>query len=113
MLTVWRGPLSKKAFDKIAAGLTEAIAIARGEAKPARLYVPSEIDVRSLRKTLGFSQDDFAAHFGFTLNQIRNWEQERSRPIGGERAYLMMIESNPSGVLNMLAVVNRREHEAA
>lgn len=105
--------MSKKAFDKIAAGLTDAIAIARGEAKPARLYVPAEIDVRSLRKKLGLSQEDFAAHFGFTLNQIRNWEQERSRPIGGERAYLMMIEANPSGVLDILAVVNRKENRAA
>ncbi len=33
-----------KAFEKIAEGLTEALAIARGEKKPARLYVPPEID---------------------------------------------------------------------
>jgi len=29
--------MSKKAFDKIAEGLTEALAIARGEKKPSRL----------------------------------------------------------------------------
>lgn len=29
-----------KAFDKISAGLNEALAIARGQAEPARLYVP-------------------------------------------------------------------------
>jgi hypothetical protein len=32
--------MSKKAFDKIAEGLTEALAIARGERKCARLYPP-------------------------------------------------------------------------
>jgi hypothetical protein len=37
--------MSKKAFDKIAAGLREALAIARGEAKPGRLYGPADITV--------------------------------------------------------------------
>jgi hypothetical protein len=32
--------MSKKVFDKIAEGLHEVLAIARGEAKPARLFVP-------------------------------------------------------------------------
>jgi putative transcriptional regulator len=42
--------MSKKAFDKIAAGLNEAIAIARGEAAPARWHIPAEIDVKSIRR---------------------------------------------------------------
>ena len=66
--------MSKKAFDKIAAGLNEALEIARGNAKPSKLYVPAEISVREIRKKLGLSQDDFAAEFGFTINQIRDWE---------------------------------------
>lgn len=94
--------MSKKAFDKIAAGLTEALEIARGNAKPTRLYVPAEINVRGIRKKLGLSQDDFAQEFGFTINQIRDWEQGRSRPLDGLRAYLMIIEKNPDAVLNLL-----------
>jgi len=39
--------MSKKAFDKIAAGLTEAIEIARGKKTPARPHVPAEVDVRA------------------------------------------------------------------
>jgi hypothetical protein len=31
--------MAKKAFDKIAEGLSEALAIARGEARPAMLYI--------------------------------------------------------------------------
>jgi len=69
--------MSKKAFDKIAAGLNEALEIARGRAKPTKLYVPAEIKVRDIRKKLNLSQDDFAAEFGFTINQIRDWEQGR------------------------------------
>ena len=37
-----RGPaMSKKAFDKISEGLTEALAVARGELQPARLHIPA------------------------------------------------------------------------
>jgi len=56
--------MSKKAFDKIAAGLGEALEIARGNAKPAKLHVLPEISVREIRKKLGLSQGDFAAEFG-------------------------------------------------
>lgn len=35
--------MSKKAFDKIAEGLNEALSIARGASKPAKLHIPPEI----------------------------------------------------------------------
>jgi putative transcriptional regulator len=94
--------MSKKAFDKIAEGLREAIAVARGEAKPSRLRVPPEMDVRAIRRKMGMSQDAFASTFGFTLSQIRDWEQGRTRPLGALRAYLMIIEQNPESVLSLL-----------
>ena len=94
--------MSRKAFDRIAEGLTEALAIARGEAKPARLHIPAEIDVRAIRKRTSLSQDDFATAFGFTINQIRDWEQGRARPLGGVRAYLLIIARDPKRVLELL-----------
>jgi putative transcriptional regulator len=106
--------MSKKAFDKITEGLAEALAIAKGEKKPAKLHIPPELDVSAIRAKIGLSQDDFATAFGFTVNQIRDWEQERSRPLGGVRAYLMIIDRDPKGVLNMLrAVKTRRVSKAA
>jgi putative transcriptional regulator len=94
--------MAKKAFDKIAAGLTEALSIARGEAKPAKLHVPLELDIRVIREKTALSQEDFATAFGFTIAQIRDWEQGRSRPLGGVRAYLSLIERDPKGVLELL-----------
>jgi putative transcriptional regulator len=94
--------MSKKAFDRIAEGLTEALAIVRGEAKPARLHIPAEIDVRAIRVRTKLSQEDFATAFGFTINQIREWEQGRARPLGGVRAYLLIIERDPRRVLELL-----------
>lgn len=105
--------MGKKAFDRIAEGLDEALAIARGEAEPARLCIPAEIDVKAIRAKLSLSQTDFAALFGFTMNQIRDWEQGRSRPLGGVRAYLMIIERDPALVLRLLRAVSGKRARAA
>jgi putative transcriptional regulator len=48
------------------------------------------------------SQEDFASAFGFTVHQMRQWEQGRSRPLGAVRAYLMIIERDPQLVLRIL-----------
>jgi putative transcriptional regulator len=100
--------MSKRAYDKIAEGLKEAIAIARGEAKPAKLFVPPELDVRPIRSKLHLSQEDFASAYGFTVHQIRQWEQGRSRPLGAERAYLMIIARDPRRVLELLRAASSR-----
>lgn len=94
--------MSKRAFDRTTTGLREALSIARGDGKPARLHIPPEIDVRYIRNKLRLSQDDFAAVFGFTLNQITAWEQGRSRPLGGVRAYLTLIDREPGTIITML-----------
>lgn len=105
--------MSKKAFDKIAEGLREAAAIARGDATPAKLFVPAEIDVRGIRVKLGVSQEDFSAAFGFTVHQIRQWEQGRARPTGAARAYLMIIDENPDAVREMLRAATAKALRAA
>jgi putative transcriptional regulator len=104
--------MSKRAYDKIADGLKEAIAIARGEKKPAKLYVPPEIEVRAIRAKLGLSQDSFASTFCFTVHQIRQWEQGRCRPLGAERAYLMIINRDPKHVLELLRAAGRARKAA-
>jgi putative transcriptional regulator len=80
----------------------EAAAIARGEKKPARIHVPPDIDVRSIRRELKLSQDGFAAEFGFTINQIRDWEQGRTRPLDASKAYLLVIKRDPKRIRQLL-----------
>ena len=92
----------KTAYEKIEEGLKEALEIARGNAKPAKLFVPPEINVRAIRTKTGLSQEDFAAVFGFTIHQIRQWEQGRSRPLGALRAYLLIIDRDPESVKTLL-----------
>lgn len=100
--------MSTKAFDKIAEGLNEALAISRGEAKAAKLHVPAEIDIKSIRSRMKMSQEHFAYEYGFSLTQIRDWEQGRTRPVRSDRAYLMLIASNPEAVRKMLSEVRRQ-----
>lgn len=96
--------MSKRAYDKIAEGLLEAIAVARHEHAPAKLHVPPEIDVRSIRAGTGLTQEAFASAFGFSVSQIREWERSgsRNRPTGSMRAYLMVIAENPTLVMEAL-----------
>lgn len=80
----------------------EAAAIARGERKPVRCHVPADVDVRAIRHGLNLSQEEFASEFGFSANQIRDWEQGRTRPTGPSRAYLIVINSDPGVIRSIL-----------
>lgn len=102
--------MSKKVFDQIAEGLQEALAVARGEAEPYKLHVPSEIDVKAIRAKTGLSQKDFASTFGFGFDQLKQWEQGRSRPVQAMRAYLLLINSKP---LDMVRALRDLQNEIA
>jgi putative transcriptional regulator len=82
-----------KAFERIKAGLADAIAYAEGKADKSKynIHVPVEVDVKAIRTKLGLSQEEFARRFSFTVARIRDWEQGRSKPDGAARAYLMVI----------------------
>ena len=38
--------------------------------------------IRSLRQSLGMSQEAFAQHLGVSISSVRDWEQRRRRPRG-------------------------------
>eukprot|EP01013_Petalomonas_cantuscygni_P037476 TRINITY_DN6830_c0_g1_i1.p3 TRINITY_DN6830_c0_g1~~TRINITY_DN6830_c0_g1_i1.p3 ORF type:complete len:106 (+),score=19.30 TRINITY_DN6830_c0_g1_i1:399-716(+) len=103
-----------KAGKRLLAAASEAAAIARGEASAAHIHVPADIDVRAIRRKTTLSQEDFAGQFGFTIAQIRDWEQARHRPIGAHRAYLMLIDRDPDAVRVALGeVMNASRRKAA
>lgn len=82
----------------------EGRAIARGEARPTtyRVYVPTEVDVRKIRKALKLSQAQFAARFGLPAATIRDWEQHRRKPEGAARVLLQVIKKEPEAVARAL-----------
>lgn len=71
------------------------------------IFVPADVDVRKIRRSLHLSQEQFASEFCFSVTQIRDWEQGRSRPLDAARAYLMMIEIAPESVRKLMDKVKR------
>src|SRR5882672_9875740 len=63
--------------------------------------------VRTLRRALGLTQEEFATRFHIPLGTLRDWEQGRTEPDQPARAYLKVIASNPEGVSRALAAAPR------
>jgi putative transcriptional regulator len=82
----------------------EGRAIVRGEARAEtyRVYVPAEINVRSIRRSFKMSQAQFAARFGLPASTIRDWEQHRRKPEGAARVLLQVIKKEPEAVSRAL-----------
>ncbi len=97
--------MSKRAFDKIKAGLDGAKAYLDGTAdtRKYRVYVPESIDVRKIRTRLGLSQEAFAKTYGFTVSAVRDWEQGRRRPERSARILLKIVDKEPEAVTRALA----------
>lgn len=93
-------PLGERLLDS----MKELQAHLRGEIKLSETvyHVPPETDVRALRETLGLSQSDFAALFGFNVRSLQDWEQGRRRPEIPIRAYLAVIQRDPQAVIRAL-----------
>jgi DNA-binding transcriptional regulator YiaG len=53
------------------------------------------VDVRSLRLSLGMSQEQFARRFNLDLDALQNWEQGRRSPERAVWSYLRVIASHP------------------
>jgi putative transcriptional regulator len=89
--------MSKKAFEKIKAGLDSAKAYLDGTADKRlyRVHVPEKVDVRRIRSRLGLSQEAFAETYGFALSAVRDWEQGRRRPERSARILLKIVEKEP------------------
>jgi putative transcriptional regulator len=93
----------KKSFGaELIESAHEAVAIARGDAEPARAYVPRKVDVPAIRKKMGMSQARFARVFGIPLGTLRDWEQDRRQPDQTARVLLAVIDRDPEAVERVL-----------
>lgn len=92
--------MSKKAFDKIAAGFEDAIAFARGDTGDAVIHKP--MDVKAVRAGTKKSQQAFAAAYRIPVGTLRDWEQGRRQPDAPARTLLTMIQADPVAVENLL-----------
>ncbi len=89
-----------KAGSRILQGAREAMDFARGETDETGfvVHVPTSVDVRSIRRKLGYSQARFAARYGFSVGRLRDWEQGRSPIDTPSRILLTVIDKEPEAV---------------
>ncbi|MCG8604557.1 helix-turn-helix domain-containing protein [bacterium] len=87
-------------FNELLESVKEGGAILRGEMKPNREFISEPIDVQSIRKKYGLSQDKFAKLLGISVATLRNWEQGRRKPEGPARVLLRVAARNPQAVLD-------------
>lgn len=96
--------MARIAFEKIMAGLDDALAYAGGDSSrgASHLVKVADIDITHLREKLGLSQDRFASLFGLSARTVRNWEQGVRQPEGPARILLQVIDREPEAVMRAL-----------
>ena len=60
-------------------GLKEAVAVAKGEVAPAKVY--ADVDVAKIRAKLKLSQSEFADLLDVSKRVVQDWEQHRKAPL--------------------------------
>jgi putative transcriptional regulator len=65
--------------------------------------------IKTLRRALGLTQEEFAARYKIPLGTLRDWEQGRSEPDQPARAYLHVIAHDPEGVHRALKAAPKRK----
>jgi putative transcriptional regulator len=96
--------MARIAFEKIMAGLEDALVYADGDTSRGMTHTVriEDIDITRLREKLGLSQDRFAALFGLSARTVRNWEQGVRHPEGPAKILLQVIDREPEAVMRAL-----------
>ena len=104
--------MSKTKFDwSKTDSLTDAQIVAAAESDPDALPL-SEAQlknmkrtpqVKTIRRALKLSQEEFAERFRIPVGTLRDWEQGRKEPDAATRAYLIVIGRDPDAVSKALA----------
>jgi putative transcriptional regulator len=90
-----------------------AAALADPDAQPltdARLAQMRPVPrAKTLRRTLGLTQEEFATRYQIPIGTLRDWEQGRVEPDQAAQAYLRAIAGNPAAVQCALQAGPRRQ----
>ena len=99
-------PLPTSSPRPMTAAEIEAAAKADPDARPMteeELRTARRIPrVKTMRRALGITQEEFAARYHVPLGTLRDWEQGRTEPDQPARAYLAVIAHDPEGVRRAL-----------
>ncbi|MEH2183378.1 helix-turn-helix domain-containing protein [Nostoc sp.] len=91
-------PMTEEEIVAAAFSDPDAIPLTEDQLKTAR-RVPR---VKTMRRALQLTQEEFAARYHIPLSTLRDWEQGRSEPDQTAQAYLKAIAGNPEAVYQAL-----------
>lgn len=94
--------MGSKAFNKIMAGLVDALAHAKGDTSRAQVHKVQvkDVDVAKVRESMNLTQEEFATVFHVKSGTVRNWEQRVRKPQGPALVLLNVIANHPEAVLS-------------
>lgn len=58
--------------------------------------------IKTIRRALHLTQEEFAARYHIPLGTLRDWEQGRTEPDQTVKAYLKVIAANPEAIYQAL-----------
>ncbi len=90
--------MTDEEIDTAAKADVDARPMTKDELQAAR-RVPR---VKTMRRALGITQEEFAERYHVPLGTLRDWEQGRTEPDQPTRAYLTVIAHDPEGVCRAL-----------
>lgn len=91
-------PMTEEEIETAAAADPDARPMSPDELRAAR-RIPR---IKTLRRALHLTQQEFAARYHIPLGTLRDWEQGRTQPDQPARAYLTVIAHDPEGVQRAL-----------
>jgi putative transcriptional regulator len=92
-------PMTEAEIEAAAASDPDARPTTPDQVKKTARRVPC---IKTLRRALGLTQEEFAARYRIPLGTLRDWEQGRSEPDQPARAYLTVIARDPESVRRAL-----------
>jgi len=95
--------MSKKTFDNIMQGMSEALEYADGNTEHAQVTEYSAMDIKAIRQKSGMSQPVFAKSFGVKVPTLRKWEQGTRKPTGAALTLLKVLDKKPDAVREALS----------
>jgi putative transcriptional regulator len=96
-------PMTPEAIEAAARADSDAQPLTSRDLKRMKRTPPAKI----IRRALGLTQEEFAAHYHIPLGTLRDWEQGRAEPDQPTQAYLKVIAREPERVERLL---NPRPH---
>jgi putative transcriptional regulator len=94
--------MDKELFEQLQQSMKEAVAIAKGDIQPSRVFTVDPPDVKAVREKTGLSQSMFAAMIGVKVKTLQNWEQHRRNPTGAAAALLTIFDREPDTAMKVL-----------